>query len=98
MENMMKAGLVVIALTMTIFMQVYASRRKSTILGLILPMLIFLFSMLILIYDMRVFRAGVDPTLTRLHIVSDFAICNVPTILFLCIYNYYQRNRLMAMR
>ena len=98
MEQMMKAGLVILALVMTIMMQIYASSRKSTIFGLILPTLILLFSLVVLAQNVRAYYVAAKLADNALRIISDFAIYNVPTIIFLCIYNYFQRSRLAAMR
>jgi len=98
MEHMMKAGLVILALAMTIMMQIYASSRKSTICGLILPALILIFSLVVLVQNIRMYYAAAKLADNVLLIVSDFAIYNVPTIIFLCIYNYFQRSRLAVMR
>ena len=98
MEHMMKVGLVILALLMTIMMQIYASSRKSTIVGLILPAILLLFSLVVLVQNIRMYHAAAKLAENILRIVSDFAIYNVPTIIFLCIYNYFQRSRLAAMK
>lgn len=98
MEHIMKVSLVILALLMTIMMQIYASSRKSTIVGLILPAILLIFSLVVLVHNIRMYYTAEKLAENMLHIVSDFAIYNVPTIIFLCIYNYFQRGRLAAMK
>lgn len=90
--------LVVLALGMAVFIQLRASRMRSLVLGLILPFLIFVFSLCILGQDLYRIRNGTEETLTNITALMYFACYNIPTILFLCIYNYCQRTRLVKRR
>lgn len=67
-----------------IFLQIYLSKRKSRWLGLILPGIPFLYSLLM------VFSAAVYDGMTGSHIfvllASVFLLSNIPTIIFLGIY------------
>ena len=85
---------VILALGMTIFVQIYMSKTKSSIPGLLIPVLIFLISLGVLINDLHNIRLGIAESLTSVAAFLYFALYNIPTILFLCIYNYFQRMRL----
>lgn len=88
--------LVVLALGMAIFIQLRVSKMRSAVLGLILPFLIFLFSLCVLVQDLQHIRTGTEEALTSITATLYFALYNIPTILFLCIYNYYQRTRIAS--
>lgn len=90
--------LVVIAMGMAIFIQLRVSKMRSSVLGLILPFLIFLVSLCVLIQDLQHIKEGTVESLTTITAILYFACYNIPTILFLCIYNYYQRTRLARYR
>lgn len=75
-------------------LQIFASRQKSTVLGLILPITLLLATVCILCNDIRLMRNGLVENTSYLNCISYFAVYNVPTILFLCVYNYFQRIRL----
>lgn len=94
MNNWGEIVLVVLALGMAIFIQLRVSKMRSSVLGLILPFLIFLFSLCILGQDLQRIKDGTEETLTNITAFLYFACYNIPTILFLCIYNYCQRTRL----
>ncbi len=98
MNNWGEIVLVVLALGMAIFIQLRVSKMRSSVLGLILPFLIFLFSLCILGQDLKHIKDGTEETLTNITAFLYFACYNIPTILFLCIYNYYQRTRLVRHR
>ena len=85
---------VILALGMKIFVQIYMSKTKSSIPGLLIPVLIFLISLGVLINDLHNIRLGIAESLTSVAAFLYFALYNIPTILFLCIYNYFQRMRL----
>ena len=86
--------LVVIALGMSILIQLRVSKMRSSVLGLILPFLIFFISIGMLLQDLKHIREGSVVALTSVKAFLYFALYNIPTILFLCIYNYYQRARI----
>lgn len=90
--------LVVLAMGMAIFIQLRVSKMRSSVLGLILPFLIFLVSLCVLIQDLQHIKEGTVESLTTITAILYFACYNIPTILFLCIYNYYQRTRLARYR
>ena len=98
MNSVGEIVLVVLALGMAIFIQLRVSKMRSSVLGLILPFLIFLFSLCILGQDLQRIKDGTEETLTNITAFLYFACYNIPTILFLCIYNYYQRTRLVRHR
>lgn len=85
---------VILALGMTILVQIYMSKVKSSIPGLMIPILIFLISLGVLINDLHNIRLGIVESMTSIVAFLYFALYNIPTILFLCIYNYFQRMRL----
>ncbi len=87
--------LVVLALGMAIFIQLWVSRLRSPIWGLILPFFVFLASLCILVSDICHIRDGSAKNLTMLMALTYFACYNILTILFLCIYNFCQRTRLV---
>lgn len=90
--------LVVLAMGMAIFIQLRVSKMRSSVLGLILPFLIFLVSLCVLVQDLQHIKEGTVESLTTITAILYFACYNIPTILFLCIYNYYQRTRLARYR
>lgn len=98
MNNWGEIALVILALGMTIFIQLRVSKMRSSILGLILPFLFLLISVCILGTDLQRIRSGVEDELTNIAAFQNFACYNIPTILLLCIYNYYQRARLVKRR
>lgn len=75
-------------------LQILASKQKSTVLGLILPLTLLMATLCILIKDISLLKEGRLDNETYLGCLSYFAVYNVPTILFLCIYNYFQRIRI----
>ena len=85
---------VIIVLGMTICVQIYMSKIKSAVPGVFIPVLIFLISLVVLINDLRNIRLGMVESMTSIAAFLYFALYNIPTILFLCIYNYFQRMRL----
>ena len=87
--------LVVLALGMAFFIQLRVSKMRSTVLGLILPFLIFLISLALLFRDLQQMKEGTVVSLTKVTAILYFALYNIPTILFLSVYNYYQRARKM---
>lgn len=91
--QIVKIVLVILLIIMTLGMQVYASKRKSARIGLILPTLLFCMTCLILWNDMHIIRTQKTASLDYLTSLTYFAVYNVPTILFLCIYNYCQRSK-----
>lgn len=86
--------LVVLALGMAIFIQLRVSKMCSSVMGLILPFLIFLFSLCVFVQDLLHIISEKTESLSLVTAAMYFALYNIPTILFLCIYNYYQRTRL----
>ena len=94
MGNLGSIVLVTMAFAVTILLQMTVSKMRWTYGGLILPLLAFGLSVVLLIQNLHYIRNGiavVDTLTAFLH----FALYNIPTILFLCIYNYYQRMRFM---
>lgn len=90
--------LVVLALGMAVFIQLRVSKMRSTSLGLILPFFIFVISVCVLIQDLQHIKEGMAESLTTIMAFLYFAFYNIPTILFLCIYNYCQRARIRKNR
>ena len=93
MGNVGQFLIVVLAFIMTLVVQVLASRMRWAVGGLILPTILFAFSMGVLIQNLHHIKAGIA-VMDTLTAFSHFALYNIPTILFLCIYNYYQRMRI----
>ena len=98
MNNWEEIVLVVLALGMTVFIQLRVSKMRSAILGLVLPFMFLLISLCILGTDLQRIRNGLEETQTKITAFQNFAYYNIPTILLLCIYNYYQRARLTRRR
>lgn len=98
MNNWEEIVLVVLALGMTVFIQLRVSKMRSSILGLVLPFMFLLITVCILGADLQRIRTGVEETRTSITAFQNFACYNIPTILLLCIYNYYQRSRLTRRR
>lgn len=91
--QIIKGVLVVLLITMTIAMQIYASKRKSARAGLILPTMLFVMTCAALWNNVHAVRMQMTDNMDYLTSLTYFAIYNVPTILFLCIYNYCQRGK-----
>lgn len=91
--QIIKGVLVALLITMTIAMQIYASKRKSAKVGLILPSMMFAMTCVILWNNVHAVRMQMTDNMDYLTSLTYFAIYNVPTILFLCIYNYCQRSK-----
>jgi len=98
MNNWGEIVLVVLALGMAILIQLRVSKMRSPVLGLILPFLILVISVCVLVTDLQHIKAGTVESMTSITAWMYFACYNIPTILFLCIYNYYQRTRLARYR
>lgn len=90
--------LVILALGMAILIQLRVSKMRSPILGLVLPFLILVISVCVLVIDLQHIKDGTVEAMTNITAWMYFACYNIPTILFLCIYNYYQRTRLIKYR
>lgn len=86
--------LVILALGMAVIIQLRVSKMRSSILGLVLPFLVFVISLCVLFQDIQHIKAGTEESLSMITATLYFALYNIPTILFLCIYNYYQRTRI----
>ena len=94
MGNLGSIILVAAAFAITIVLQMTVSKMRWTFGGLILPGLVFVLSVILLIQNLHNIRDGiavVDTLTAFLH----FAWYNIPTSLFLWIYNYYKRRRFM---
>lgn len=74
----------IVLLVGTIFLQIFLSKKKSKWLGLILPTITFLYSLL-MIFSIAVFE-GMTGGETFMLIASTFLISNIPTIVLLGIY------------
>ena len=72
------------ALLIVIFLQIFLSKKKSKWFGLILPIITFLYSLL-MIYNIPVFDEMSGGEIFIL-LVSTFLITNIQTILLLGIY------------
>ena len=84
---MKKTALMLIVLLLfvagIVWLQVFLSKAKSKILGLILPSISFMFS-LITIFGMAGFGVGAGDVFVT--IPTTFFITNIPTIIFITIY------------
>ena len=94
MKHWGEVVLVVLALGMAVFIQLRVSKMRFAGLGLILQFFIFLISACVLIQDLHHIKEGTVESLTTIKAFLYFACYNIPTILFLCIYNYCQRARI----
>lgn len=94
MKMWLRIGVVFLALAITVLMQVYASRKKSTRLGLVLPTLFFLLACLVMGQSLQQVDVHAVERAEILKALSYFSVYNIPTIIFLCIYNYFQSIRL----
>ncbi len=86
--------LIILALGMALFIQLRASKMRSSVWGLVLPFLLLLLSVCVLVQDIQHIRQGTAEEKSTLMALTYFAVYNIPTILFLCIYNYCQRKRI----
>lgn len=93
MDSVGHIAMVTLALAVTIVLQVLASRARWSVCGLILPTLILACTTWLLVVDLRQIRDGIA-LITTLTAFLHYALYNILTILFLCIYNYSKRNQL----
>lgn len=76
--------IVMVLLVGAIFLQIFLSKKKSKLFGLILPTVTFLYSLL-MILNITVFEGTRGGEIFML-IASTFLISNIPTIVLLGIY------------
>lgn len=76
--------IVMVLLIGAIFLQIFLSKKKSKLFGLILPTVTFLYSLL-MILNITVFE-GIRGGEIFMLIASTFLISNIPTIVLLGIY------------
>ena len=75
-----------------IILQIYLSKRENKWCGLILPIISFLFALVIVPLNMMAPPTGIDFS----HIVKmvvTFLVFNIPTILFYIIYRVCRKNK-----
>lgn len=84
--------LIVLALAFTVYIQVRTSKLRNPYIGLMIPILFFIITLSIFIADLHhIFSETIETDMTGITATLYFALYNIPTILLLCIYNYYQR-------
>ena len=68
-----------------IILQIYLSKRENKWCGLVLPIISFLFALLIVPLNTMAPATGVDMDYI-VNLVCAFAIYNIPTVVFMVIY------------
>ena len=87
MKNTIILLFMIIAL---IILQIYLSKRESKLLGLILPGISFIFSILAIF---SIYISGDDSTAEIIRMfISTFIIYNIPTCILLVIYFKYKNK------
>ena len=81
----MRIIIFVAILAAIVLLQVYLSKKKNKWFGLILPIICFLFALIIVPLNIIVPTSGVDMDYIVKHIIV-FGIFNIPTIIFMIIY------------
>lgn len=81
----MRIIIAIAILAAIILLQIYLSKKENKLLGLILPIICFLLSVLIVPLNMIVPTSGVDMDYIVKHSIA-FGIFNIPTIIFMLIY------------
>ena len=82
----------IIFLALIILLQIFLSTRKNKWWGLILPILTFLFALIIVPLNMMAPPTGIDSSFI-LNMAVTFLIFNIPTILFYIIYLVCRKNK-----
>lgn len=88
----MRLIILILILAAIIGLQIFLSKRENKWWGLILPILSFLFAVLIVPLNMMVPTTGVDMSYI-LTLILAFVIYNIPTIIFGIIYVICRKNR-----
>lgn len=98
MDKWIQICLIVIIMIMTVYLQVIAAKMKSSKMGLIIPLTLLTVTLLLLRKNFLDIKMGnySDGAVraSMFDALLHFALYNIPTIIFLCIYNYYKRRRL----
>lgn len=81
----MRLIILIIIMVAIILLQIYLSKRENKWLGLILPIISFLFALLVVPLNMMVPATGIDVSYISTLIVA-FILYNIPTIVFVIIY------------
>ncbi len=68
-----------------VFLQIYLSKRENKWCGLILPIISFLFALLIVPLNTMAPATGIDVDFV-INLVLAFAVYNIPTVVFMVIY------------
>ena len=82
----------IILLALIILLQIFLSTRKSKWCGLILPIISFLFALVIVPLNMMAPPTGIDFSYV-VKMIATFLIFNIPTILFYVIYRVCRKNK-----
>ena len=68
-----------------ILLQVYLSKKENKWFGLVLPIICFLFALIVVPLNMIAPTSGIDMEYIVKHTIA-FIIFNIPTIIFMAIY------------
>ena len=88
----MRILVLIAVLAAVICLQIFLSTRKNKWFGLILPIISFLFAVLIVPLNMMAPAGGVDMSFIFTMLLA-FVIYNIPTILFFTIYIVCRKTR-----
>ena len=88
----MRIIIFVAILAAIVLLQVYLSKKKNKWFGLILPIICFLFALIVVPLNMIVPTSGVDMDYIVKHSIA-FGIFNIPTIIFMIIYLVYRKGK-----
>ena len=88
----MRLLILIVILAATIGLQIFLSKRENKWFGLILPIISFLFAVLIVPLNMMVPATGIDISFL-ITLVLAFALYNIPTILFGVIYAVCRKRK-----
>lgn len=75
-----------------VFLQIYLSKRENKWFGLIVPIISFLFALLIVPLNTMVPTTGIDMDYI-VNLVCAFAVYNIPTVVFMVIYIVCRKHK-----
>ena len=88
----MRIIVLIAVLLAVIGLQIFLSTRKNKWFGLILPILSLLLAVLIVPLNMMAPAGGLDMSFIVTMLVA-FVIYNIPTILYMVIYNIFRKSK-----
>ena len=88
----MRIIIFLVILAAIVLLQIYLSKRENKWLGLILPIIVFLFALLVVPLNTIAPATGIDMDFVT-NLVLAFAVYNVPTVVFMIIYILCRKSK-----